>query len=45
MGLFAWIKKLLTRRQTEKDIARNSYGNGNGTNNLPLEPEKDPWRT
>ena len=45
MGFIAWLKKLLARRQTEKDIASNSYGNGTGKNNLPLEPEKDPWRS
>lgn len=45
MGLLAWIRKLLTRRQTEKDIANQSYGNANGRNTLPLEPEKDPWRS
>ncbi len=45
MGFIAWLKKIMTRRQTEREIANNSYGNSNGKNNLPLEPEKDPWRS
>lgn len=45
MGFIAWLKTLFTRRQVEKDIASQSYGSANGKNNLPLEPEKDPWRS
>lgn len=45
MGFFAWLKRLITRKQTARDIADNSYGNHGGATKLPLEPEKDPWRS
>ncbi len=45
--MFNWLRKLFSRKKQNEEWANlhNQYQQPNGKNNLPLEPEKDPWRT
>ncbi len=48
--MFNWLRKLFNtaisrKKEDEKWANLHNQTPGTSNNNLPLEPEKDPWRT